>query len=254
MNWYGIAALSAACAIASADVYTWNWEPGDPGGGYNNAGGRFSSIDASYNSGSQRLTWEINFDDHIADGFTLALNNGPNPKGHAGELALIYFDATDVENVRVSSYAYNGMNTQTSYRDGSPLGGTQSADVIFGIQPLEGLAPSVLHASVTDSDGGRQLRLVLDATAINGHTPRYPGGAGIEEWYGMGFDTGLGVWLHPVSSLTTEYTEEGELSYWSGRQGWLDGANYTTTVPAPGVAAIGGLGLGLIGGRRRRDG
>ena len=252
MKWYGIAALGAACAIASADVYTWSWQPGDPGGGYNNAGGTFKSIDASFNSGSQRLTWDIAFDDQISDGFTLALNNGPNPRGHAGELALVYFDATDVDNVRVTSYAYNGLNTQTSYRDGSPLSGTQAADVIFGVVPIEGQTPSVLHASVTDSEHTRRMRLVLDASSINSHTPGYPGSMGIEEWFGIGFDTGLGVWLHPVSNLTTEYGEDGALSYWSGRQGWLDGANFTAQVPAPGVAAIAAAGLGIGTGRRRR--
>ena len=252
MKWYGIAALGAACAIASADVYTWSWQPGDPGGGYNNAGGTFKSVDASFNAGTGRLTWDIAFNNQITDGFTLALNDGPNPKGHAGELALIYFDATDAANVRVTSYAYNGLNTQTSYRDGSPLSGTQDADVIFGVSPLEGFAPSVLHASVTDSASTRRMRLVLDTAAINGHTPQYPGAMGVSEWHGIGFDTGLGVWLHPVTSLRTEYGEDGALSYWSGRQGWLDGANFTAQVPAPGVAAIGFVGLGLAGGRRRR--
>ena len=252
MNWYGIAALGAICAIASADVYSWDWQPGDPGGGHSNSGGTFESIVASYNSNSQILTWDLSFTDQISDGFTLALNNGPNPKGHAGELALIYFDATDVENVRVSSYAYNGLNTQTSYRDGSPLSGTLSAYGIFGAQPAEGQAPSILHASVTDADGGRSMRLELDASGINSHTPLYPGSMGTAEWYGIGFDTGLGVWLHPVTSLTTEYNEDGSLSYWSGRQGWLDGANYMTEVPAPGVGAIALAGLGIAGGGRRR--
>lgn len=252
MKYFALAAVGAACAFAHADVYSWTWQPGDPGGGYSNSGGTFKSVHGRFDSAAQQLTWEIGFADQITDGFTLALNNGPNPKGHAGELALVYFDATDVENVRVSSYAYNGMNTQTSYRDGSPLSGIQSADVIFGVAPIEGAAPSVLHASVTDQDGGRFMRLVLDTTGINTHTPTYPGSGGAEEWYGMGFDTGLGVWLHPVTSLATEYGEDGALSFWSGRQGWLDGANYTA-IPTPGVAMAGLVGLGFSTGRRRRS-
>jgi hypothetical protein len=183
---YGIAALAAAGAIAQADVYTWSWQPGDPGGGHSDSGGAFKSITGAYDGASERLTWEIAFENQITDGFTLALNNGPNPKGHAGELALIYFDATDVSNVRVSAFAYNGLNTQTSYRDGSPLFGTQAADTIFGVSPFLENAPSIVEASVIDSGAGRRMRLVLDASLINDHTPAYPGGAAWRSGSGSG--------------------------------------------------------------------
>jgi len=251
MKWIVILAAGAACAGASADVYSWNWNSSDARG-YNDRGGAFDSVFSSFNSDTNRLVWEATFFNQITDGFTLALNNGPNPKGHAGELGLLYFDATDVENIRVSSYAYNGMNALTSYRDGSPLTGTQQPDVIFGASPSGGTPSPVLLASVTDANGGRTFRLELDTTVINTHSPAYPGGQGPEEWYGMRYDNLLGVWFHPLTSLATEYTEEGTLSFWSGRQGWLDGTGYETTVPAPGVAVAGLFGAGLITGKRRR--
>lgn len=60
------------------------------------------------------------------DGATLALNDGPNPKGQ-GDLALLYLDCTGSELI-VTAYAYNGQNTQTSWFDGSSEAGTQAAD------------------------------------------------------------------------------------------------------------------------------
>lgn len=250
MKLIGMIAIGMACAAGHADVYSWQWQPGE-GIGHSDSGGEFGSVKARYDSVSEVLTWEVNFLNQITDGFTLAINDGPNPKGHAGELGLLYFDATDTQNVRVSTYAYNGMNTQTSYRDGSPLSGTQEADVIFGVTPIEGVASSVLQASVNDTATGRSMRLVLDASAINAHTPVYPGPQGVDEWFGMGFDSLLGVWFHPVTSLVTEYDEDGALSFWSGRQGWLDGSGFQTSVPAPGVAAVGLCAAGMIGRRRR---
>ena len=242
--------IASACSASHADVYTWSWEPGD-GGSFSNSGGAFESVWGSYDAVSRTLAWEIAFSDRIAEGFTLALNDGPNPKGNGGELGLVYFDATDVSNVRVSAFAYNGMNTQTSYRDGSALYGTQSPDLIFGVSPLLENAPSILEASVLDDNAGRRLRLVLEATLINAHTPAYPGEGGAEDWFGIGFGSSVGVWLHPVTSLTTEYDDEGVLSYWSGRQGWLDGANFAADVPAPGIAGVGVAGLTLASRRRR---
>jgi hypothetical protein len=244
--------LLAAIALsgaAHADVYSWAWTPGD-GGATSNSAGTFDSVTGRFDTIARQLTWEMSFTDRITDGFTLALNNGPSPEGRAGELALVYFDATDVSNIRVSAYAYNGLNTQTSYRDGSPLSGTQSPDLIFGAAPLGSVPASVLEASIADSPAGRTLRLVLDTTAINTHTPRDPGDGGPDAWYGIGFDTALAVRLRPVTGLVTEYNGDGSLSFWSGRQGWLDGAEFVADVPAPG-AAMAGLALVGLSGRRR---
>lgn len=243
----GCVAMCAAAGAASANVYTWEWNPGDHG--VNNNGGTFHHILARYNTNTQKLLFELTFADQVSNGYTLALNDGPNPKGHAGELALVYFDATNMGDVRTSIYAYNGLNTQTSYLDGSPVSGNQSPDrILSSIDPVAGLA---ISATAWDHGNLRTFRLELDASDINSHIPMYPGPQGPSEWTGIQFDDLMGIWLHPVKNLSTSYNEAGFLTHWSGTQGWIDGSNFTTDVPAPGFAAI-TLASGLAGLRRRR--
>jgi MYXO-CTERM domain-containing protein len=222
---------------ASADIYHWDWSADTDGtSGLNMNGGTFESIHAEFDTDTNRFLWQVLFSDQITDGYTLAVNNGPNPKGHAGELALIYFDA------------YNGQNTMLTYRDGSPASGDQAPDQIFDYNDA-----SILQASVSDFDGKRQMTLELDASLINGHNPAYPGPEGPGEWTGIGFEEQLGLWMHPLKNLSASYNNENGLSSWSGSQGWFDGAGYsTTTVPAPGAFALLGLG-GLLSSRRNRS-
>jgi len=135
-----IAALTSFAFVASAQaaVYTWQWTPASTDGtgvGVSHKAGRINSVDASFNSITNQLTWMVNFGDVPnfswldTDGFTLAINGGPNPKGHAGEMALLYFDASGNDPV-LSAYAYNGLNNFRSYHDGSPRNGRQSPDRI----------------------------------------------------------------------------------------------------------------------------
>lgn len=256
MNRCVIALLSvgAVSAAANADLYVWDWDAGVDGtSGLNMNGGEFSSIHAEYNSDTQRFLWDVTFADQITDGYTLAVNNGPNPKGHAGELGLIYFDATGAD-ARVTAYAYNGVNSMNSYKDGSPTSGTQTPDMILAASMVDSTMlnhSSVMEASVVDGmDGSRRMMLEMDASVINGHTPEYPGPDGIEEWTGVQFAELLGLWMHPLKNLSTSYNEDGTLSQWSGSQGWFDGSNFET-VPTPGAAVLLSLGA-MVGTRRRR--
>jgi len=239
--------------VAQADIYQWDWSADADGtSGLNMRGGEFQSVFAQFDSDTNRFLWQTTFADQITDGYSLAVNNGPNPKGHAGELALIYFDATGSD-VRVTGYAYNGINSLNSYRDGSPVGGTQAPDMIFGSNGLEN-ASFITTASVVDNfDGTRVMTLEMDASLINTHSPAYPGPGGQEEWTGLAFAEKLGLWMHPFDNLETSYDDDGALDGWSGRQGWFDGGGYdTTTVPAPGALALMGIG-GVLAGRRRRS-
>lgn len=53
-------------------------------------------------------------------GFTLAINDGPNPKADVpGAMALFYIDCKDFNNPIVSVYAYNGRNDATSFSTAS---------------------------------------------------------------------------------------------------------------------------------------
>ncbi len=240
-------------SVASADVYSWDWSAAVNGtSGLNMAAGEFQSIHAEYNDASERFLWSVTFADQITDGYTLAINDGPNPKGHAGELGLIYFDASNGAPI-VTVYAYNGVNSQNSYADGSPAAGTQAPDMILASDGVTNHA-SIMQASVVDDmmNGTRTMTLELDATIINNHIPANPGPDGPSEWTGVQFAELLGLWMHPVTNLNASYDSEMALTSWGGTQGWFDGANFTTTVPAPGAFALLGMG-GLVMSRRRRS-
>jgi len=243
-----IVCAGLAATGASADVFQWDWSAAADGTrGLNMRGGEFESVHAEYNSSDNRFLWEVVFSDQITDGYTLAVNNGPNPKGHAGELALIYFDATHPD-VRVSAYAYNGQNTLLTYRDGSPQAGDQDPDQIFGFNHS-----SILRASSEDIGAKRKMTLEIDAGVINAHSPAYPGPGGSAEWTGIAFDEMLGLWMHPLTELTTGYDQDESLTAWSGSQGWFDASSLkAASVPAPHTLAIFGLG-GLAACRRRRQ-
>jgi len=180
-----LGALALAAGSSSAGVWGWSWERGDTN--VSDRGGRFDRLETVFDSRTERLTFDLWFENQITDGFTLALNDGPNPKGHAGELALVYVDASDTADARVNVFAYNGLNTQTSYRDGSPQSGTQQADRIAtstGSLARQGFA----SIAVNDlENGGRHFSLVLDASFINDHSPLHPGARGDDECYGIGF-------------------------------------------------------------------
>lgn len=245
--------VGAVSATASADLYVWDWDANVDGtSGLNMNAGEFSSIHAEYDTVTERFLWDVTFADQITDGYTLAVNDGPNPKGHAGELGLIYFDATG-DDARVTVYAYNGVNSMNSYKDGSPASGTQTPDMILAASMVDATMlnhSSIIEASVIDGiDGSRRMTLEMDASIVNAHAPEYPGPDGIEEWTGVQFAELLGLWMHPVKNLVTEYNEDGTLANWRGSQGWFDGSGFETT-PTPGSALL--LSMGVVAATRRR--
>ena len=243
----------AIAASAQADVYQWDWSADVDGtSGLNMAGGEFQSILAQFDSDTNRFLWQVTFADQITDGYMLAVNNGPNPKGHAGELGLLYFDASG-GNARVTGYAYNGVNSLSSYRDGSPAAGIQAPDLIFAADSF-GNDSSIMVATVEDIGTTRVMTLEMDASFLNNRAPAYPGPEGPGEWTGLAFDELLGLWMHPMVGMNTNYGQQGELlSLGYQSKGWFDANNFsTTTVPAPGAMALLGMG-GMLAGRRRRN-
>lgn len=245
-----IAAASAGAAHAT--IHQWEWQPGDPGNyGINNNGGIFEAITTTFDTDTNALTWDVTFGNQVTDGFTLAINNGPNPKGHAGELALLYVDVRDAMLPRMLAYAYNGQNSNTSYIDGvGNQAGNQTPDDIVDVEDRGG-SGWIKHLSVEDTiDGKRIISFAIDATVINTTTPMYPGAT---PWTGAAFDEEFGVWLHPYRNLSATYDPAtGLLTGWGGSQGWFDGSGFRTTeVPAPGPFAL-IAGAGLLAGSRRR--
>jgi hypothetical protein len=245
------AALAAFAGSALANEYVWNWTPAQ-GGFVNNSAGNFESIHASFNTTTNQFVWNIVFSNQVTDGYTLAISPGANPKGHAGELALLYFDFSN-GSPRLNAMAYNGLNASNSWQDGNAsVAGNQAADIIHGINDT-----SWYTASVVDAGGKRTFNLSMDATTINNHIPLYPGPGGASEWTGVEFGSSLGLWLHTYDSLSTNYFANGALSQWSrGAEGWFDGSNFPTVlVPLPQGVWAGMAGLAVVGfvSRRRKS-
>lgn len=234
----------AGQALAGDTAFVWNWNEGDSRTSAN--GGHIESVHARFDSQTDRFTWNVVFGNQITDGYTLAVNDGPNPKGIAGELALLYFDASD-NDVVVSAYGYNGRNTQTSYRDGEPQGGDQAPT---RIQTTLAESDWVIEATANDTvDGKREFNLTIDASDING----YGLARGLSDWTGIGFDDRIGVWFHPVRNLSSSYNTQGFLSSWNGSQGWLDNSNLSATaVPMPAPVSLAAVGITAVVARRRR--
>lgn len=186
--------------------------------------GNIDQVDMEYNQTTGQFTFTLQVDE-TADGFTVAVNNGPNPKGHGGELALVYFDATGSSPV-VTAYAYNGMNTQTSYLDGGQALGIQPADQI--LSSLNNPESFSNISVTTDGAGNKIMTFTVDANVLNAHDPEYgPDG----DWTGLAFDESVGIWLHPVSGLETEYGTDGFLTNWDPEaQSWYDTSNQKAEV------------------------
>lgn len=236
----GVALAAGLATTATADEFFWEWNAGDTG--VNNNGGSIENIKALFNEDTNRFVWDVTFSDQVTEGYTLAITGGPNPKGIAGEVALLYFDASGGSPI-VTAYGYNGLNSQTSYKDGQPQSGDQAPDrVATSLVDF----PFVNQASVTDFDGKRRLSLTLNATTVQSHLPPVNPG----EWTGLAFGEQIGIWFHPVKNLSSSYGQDGFLTSWSGNQGWLDGSGFQTT-PTPGALALLGLG-GLCATRRKR--
>jgi hypothetical protein len=247
MRSISLAALVAVAGVANAGSFAWDWNSAparNHGTAGNNNGGTMQDISASYNQSTEVFSWAITYSDQITEGFTLAVNNGPNPKGSRHELALIYFDAdvngdSTVGDVNVTAYEYSGQNNSQSWNNPGVLL-NQSGDADF-----------ILNASAQDnSDGTRTFVLEFDASTINAFYDT----ATHTDWTGIGFDSLIGVWYHSFAGLNTSYDSEGKLTQWSrSSEGWLDFSNRNTTaIPMPLAGAMGCAGLGLVIGRRRR--
>lgn len=229
--------LAALAAGTIAQATTWTFDYNPTLGEQNPDGGRINNIKTTFNDVTNRMTFEVNLGATASggrtDGFWLAINDGPNPKGHAGELGLLYFDAFGPGGPVLTAYNYNGFNGDTSYYDGSPASGIQAPDKIASSLKTPGFVNSLTF--VNNANGTRTLGFDIDATVINNHTPLYPGSS---PWTGIGFDNKIGMWLHTVNNLTTSYGTDGYLKNWSyTEQGWFDASN-KDAVPEPATMVV----------------
>ena len=73
--------------------------------------------DTSYDAGTQTFDWSYTVTDDN-DGFWLVVSPGPNPKGNATELAILFGDlgnSNDPNDNRLTAYVYNGKNNQDKH-------------------------------------------------------------------------------------------------------------------------------------------
>ena len=169
-------------------------------------GGDIQRVTATFNDTTNELTFKMVVSGEDTDGFTLAINDGPNPKGHGDEMALIYFDNSGTEPV-ITAYNYNGQNNFTSFHD-TPLASSLNVG-----SPFSGIEVT------TDDSGNTVFCFTMDGTGINQHSTG-------SDWTGVAFDESVGMWLHPMTGLETSYGVDGYLNSWSYEsEGWFDTAN-----------------------------
>lgn len=264
MNTLKLAAftLLAATIVSNATAVTYRWtfssathvNGNQAGGGdlyYNNDGGAIDSIETTYNSASKRLTYDVTFSQAAGQssktsGYWLALNSGPNPKGSAAELALLYFDASSSSNPVLTAYGYNGVNGFDSFKDGKPESGQQAPDFILSSKTNSSWVNSI---SVSHVGAKTRMTFDIDASNINVRTPLHGPASG---WTGAQFNDKFGVWFHPVRGLQTEYNQNGSLKNWhQTNAGYLDGSNMEA-VPEPATMLALSAGCAMIARRRRK--
>ncbi|MCB0352913.1 MAG: hypothetical protein KDD64_05285 [Bdellovibrionales bacterium] len=195
----------------------------------------------------------------LPDGSWLVLSGGPNPKDHAGQFPIIYFDGSHShDNPTLSIYAYNGQNGPTSWYNSGTSGSPLPADRILSNDANSGSPNFVSDAFVREeSDGTRTIHYSINFHEISAFIPHHLNGA---EWEGLTFGDHIGVWYHSLSSLTSAYcapndthakclsvfpgqSSAGFLKQWSfGYQGYYDiGDHETNTYPYCTVAfGVGG--------------
>jgi hypothetical protein len=108
--------LLAAATFAFANLgYSAIYQFEDSGANNGGFGDRLETISSTYNSDTERFTWDVTFNAIGAsdvDGFWLVVNNGPNPKSaDVNELAIMY---GDLNTQTLSTYVYNGANNANS--------------------------------------------------------------------------------------------------------------------------------------------
>jgi hypothetical protein len=210
--------LTSGAAFASGPV-KWTFD-GPSSSHISGYGTKITNWDATYDisGGSNTLTLDVAMGAEAVndDGFWLVLNNGGNPKGIVGELAILY---GDLKNNKITAYQYNGANSQSSFAD--------TGRYLFSIN----------NAFTTTSNS---FGFTMDVTALNA--------INLPEWKGVQFGSDIGIWYHPTGLLDVTYDAAGRITKFDGDFGWYDSERLgTTAYCANGSLASGGT-CGQTGG------
>lgn len=253
----------ATASAASAGVYNFQWDrppgfDGDVGPFFADDGaGVLNSLTLSYDSDAQRLTFMATFDAAPSQsnkpfGLTMVLNNGPDITGSTNEYAILRFlTGNKSRNPVISAFVYNGS--------------IQRGDQWFHkradhIATSRNDASRVNAVSAVNSAAGWVIAFDIDVSAINGFTPS---GADPGDWFGVGFDDTIGLWLNSYALDPPGVTGNARLSGRSTQRGWLWGprgnvdaglfrfTDQPTNVNIPEPASLGLMTLGawLLTGR-----
>ena len=238
-------AVGTAATPATAATFTFQKTDIDTIGGLGKRAGIHKSATATFNDQTNWLTWSSTIErnlrhNSLAEGAWLVLSEGPNPSEDVDEYAIFYLDGTQQ---RVSAYQYDGSLGKESWQSTQFLGAAA--------------------LSVTDNGDERTFSFEMDTSGINGMTDMFG-----TNWKGAAFGEEIGVWLHSVDRLKTDYTATGELSKFDYKYAsWFDSGVPMATVqsasagedaqdiPEPGSAIALGMFAGMVGlgcrGRKR---
>ncbi len=218
---------AALMAATSAQAVSYQYTCSPCSG--NHAAGEMVSLDTTFNTVTDQFRWTAEFSataGNLPSAGWLVVSDGPNPKSHVNEYAIMYLDHASGD---VTAYVYNGLNSANSYQDAAGYLGTFSNAITVS----------------TLGNGNQQVSLSLDATGINNafNTP---------DWDGISFDKGLGYWYHP-STGNLAYNGDGTISGFNVRtQGWYDKRDLQTRpIPEPSAALVFGIGALLVGASRK---
>ncbi len=217
----------------------------------NESAGLINSITGTYDADAQQFGWSVTFGGqpdghtyHTTQGFWLVVTPGKGALGTSGEMAHLIFDGSG-DDPTLTGYAYNGLGDESSYNDGSIESGVQSPDTLLSSINDPG---SIISLAMTQNpDDTTTMSFIIDASAITGHSPLYPGDG---PWTGVEFGDLIGVWMHPLTNIDSSYDGGYLTDFGYARHGWY--SSEQEVVPTPGAAALLVLAAIIPGGRRRR--
>lgn len=257
-----ICALVPGAALAGP-LLSWSWNAGDAGD-VDDTGGVINWVDASFDLDTRELAWTANFGavpdqppETKTQGFSLAIKPGGGGPTETGELAVLYFDGSRVDPV-LTGYAYNGMDTETSYLDGSPAAGMQPPDRIASSTGKLSETWALDLFNETNGDGTVTMGFRIDAGVFLDHSPEYADLS--TDWLGVRLADTFGLRMTTYAGYSTTYFENYLNTVAIRKSGHLnlDTARGEPTDPIPEPATVLLLGLGSVAGalgaRRRSRG
>lgn len=209
-------------------------------------------FDISYDDtvGSNLLSLSVTTSNYssskTANGFWLVVSDGPNPKSHVNEYAILYGSAVTGD---LYAYQYDGTNTSNSWMN--------SAGHLETFE--DALTTTSFNQDYTWTNGDLlqdrpfvKFDFSIDVTDINN---AFSG----NDWDGMQFDDNIGIWFHPFRSYDGWFqtSPDGQLitELSKKKTGWYDTGSLPTTttdVPEPAPLALMLAGLGMLAYSRRK--